>query len=242
MSFATNTKLTDNTQWGVLLAITGYGLFSGQDAIVKWLVMHDYAIFQILFVRSLTISIITLSIAGRSGIINVMRSRNKGGLALRAGLLLSAWMCYFNAAKHLTLPDLVILYYAAPVIVTVLSILILHEKVNAWRWASVIIGFIGVAIAANPGGRAELQWALLVLAAATLWAFATMLVRKIMHAEPTINQMIFTNGGFALLCGATMPWLWHQPDFLELGLMVGLGVLSGTGQYLLYESATPQRQ
>lgn len=77
---------------------------------------------------------------------------------------------------------------------------------------------------------------MLVLIAATLWAFATMLVRKIMHAEPTINQMIFTNGGFALLCGATMPWWWQQPGLLELGLMIGLGLISGTGQYLLYES------
>ncbi|MDY0872942.1 DMT family transporter [Dongia rigui] len=236
MSLATNTKLTDNTQWGVILAIAGYAVFSGQDAIVKWLVMHDYAIFQILFVRSLTISIITLFIGGKTGVMNVMRSRNKGGLALRAGLLLSAWLCYFNAAKHLTLPDLVTLYYAAPVIVTILSIVVLREKVNAWRWASVIVGFIGVVVAANPGGRAELQWALLVLVAATLWAFATMLVRKIMHAEPTINQMIFTNGGFVLLCGVTMPWWWHQPGLLEFSLMIGLGLISGTGQYLLYES------
>ncbi|WP_374654780.1 DMT family transporter [Dongia sp.] len=236
LTLATNTKITENTQWGVALAILGYGIFSGQDAIVKWLVMHDYAIFQILFVRSLTISIISFSVGGRSGLLAVARSRNKGGLTLRAALLLAAWLCYFTAAKHLALPDLVTLYYAAPVIVTVMSILFLREKVNVWRWASVIVGFIGVAIAANPGGRPELWPALLVLVAATFWAFATILVRKIMHVEPTINQMIFTNGGFALLCGAAMPWLWHSPDLFDLGLMVGLGLLSGSGQYLLYES------
>ncbi|WP_374384534.1 DMT family transporter [Dongia sp.] len=236
MSLATNTKLTDNTQWGLLLAIAGYSVFSGQDAIVKWLVMHDYVIFQVLFVRSLTISIIAFSVGGKTGMLGVLRSSNKGGLALRAGLLLSAWLCYFTAAKYLPLPDLVTLYYAAPLIVTVMSIFILHEKVNAWRWASVIVGFIGVAIAANPTGRAELWPALLVLVAATFWAFATMLVRKIMHAEPTINQMIFTNGGFTLLCGAFMPFLWHTPSLFDLGLMVGLGLLSGAGQYLLYES------
>lgn len=229
-------KPTENVQWGVILAILGYGIFSGQDAIVKWLVMHDYQIFQILFVRSLTISIISFSVGGKAGIMGVVRSRNKLGLGIRAGLMLGAWLCYYNAAKHLALPDLVTLYYAAPIIVTVLSIFLLRETVTRARWAAVIVGFIGVAIAANPTGRPELWPALLVLVAASFWALATILVRKIMHAEATINQMIFTNGAFALFCGATMPFLWQTPDLFSGCLMVALGLLSGSGQYLLYES------
>ena len=51
----TPTKTIENVQWGVILAILGYGIFSGQDAAVKWLV-EDYTIWQILFVRSLTVT------------------------------------------------------------------------------------------------------------------------------------------------------------------------------------------
>lgn len=228
--------LIDNTRLGVLLAIIGYGIFSCQDAIVKWLVMHDYQIFQILFVRSLTVTIISLVVGGRRGVYGVIRSQNKGGLLLRAALLLSAWLCYYNAAKHLALADLVTLYYAAPIFVTVMSILLLREKVSWTSWIAVTIGFAGVAIAANPSGRPELWPALLVLVAASLWAFATILVRKIMHVEPTINQMLFTNGLFALICVFTLPWTWQQPHLFEFLLMVGLGCASGLGQFLLYES------
>ena len=228
----TPTKTIENVQWGVILAILGYGIFSGQDAAVKWLV-EDYTIWQILFVRSLTVTIISLVIGRRKGIIGVARSRNKGGLLLRAALLLGAWLCYYNAARELSLPDLVTLYYAAPVFVTVMSIFLLRETVTRARWAAVIVGFIGVAIAANPTGRPEIWPALLVLVAASFWAFATILVRKIMDVEPTINQMLFTNGLFVVVCAVTLPWMWQQPDLFDLLLMVGLGCASGAGQYLL---------
>lgn len=229
------TLLLENTQIGVLLAILGYGIFSGQDATVKWLVT-DYTIWQILFVRSLTVTLISLAVGGRRGILGVARSRNKGGLLLRAALLLSAWLCYYNAARELALPDLVTLYYAAPVFVTVMSILLLREKVTWASWIAVIVGFIGVAIAANPSGRPELWPALLVLVAALLWALATIMVRKIMHVEPTINQMLFTNGLFAFICVFTLPWTWQQPPLFDFMLMLGLGCASGIAQFMLYES------
>lgn len=222
------------TQWGTTLCILAYALFSCQDAVVKWLVT-DYTIWQVLFIRSLTISLISLAVAGPAGFAVVLRSRNKLPLGIRACLMLGAWLCYYTASRRLPLPDMVTLYYAAPIFVTVMSIFLLREKVTLARWIAVIVGFIGVAIAANPTGRAELWPALLVLLAALFWGLATILVRKIMHAERTVSQMIFTNGAFVVLCGSTMPWLWQTPGTFDACLMLGLGVLSGSAQYLLYE-------
>lgn len=229
-------KPADNIQLGVFLAIAGYGIFSGQDAIVKWLVMQDHAIWQILFVRSVTVCLAVLILGGRNGIAGVVRSPNKASLTIRAGLILLAWLCYYTAARHLALPDLVTLYYAAPIFVTILSIFFLREKVNAARWASVMVGFAGVLVAANPSGRPELWPALLVLVAALLWGSAVILMRKSMHNESSQVQMLFSNGLFVLVCGATLYWTWSPTDWFDLGLMVTLGVGSGIGQYMLYES------
>lgn len=225
----------DNVQLGVFLAIAGYGIFSGQDAIVKWLV-SDHAIWQILFVRSLTVSLVILALGRRAGIAGVLRSPNKASLTLRAGLILIAWLCYYTAARHLALPDLVTLYYAAPIFITVLSIFVLKENVTLARWLSVIIGFAGVIVAANPSGRPELWPALLVLIAAFLWGGAVILMRKSMHNESSLTQMLFSNGLFVLVCGATLYWTWSPTDWFSLGLMVTLGIGSGIGQFLLYES------
>ena len=220
---------------GVGLAVAGYAVFSFQDAVVKWLVA-DYTVWQILFVRSITITTITAMIAWRSGLSRAFRSPNKPALMLRACVILAAWLCYYNAARDLGLADLTTLYYAAPLFVTVLSILLLGERVPMIRWAAVGLGFIGVVIAADPGGRPDLMPAVLVLVAAFLWAWSNILIRQIIAVESTLNQMLFSNGFFLLACGATMPWMWRTPDFEGLSLMIGLGLASGFGQYLLFES------
>jgi len=219
---------------GVGLGIAGYGLFSLQDAAVKWLV-EDYAVWQVLFVRSLTLTALLVLIAGRSGVGAALGSRNKGPLLLRALVILAAWLCYYTAARHLGLAELTTLYYAAPIFVTVLSILILRERVYAARWIAIGVGFLGVIVAADPTGRPDLLPAALVLVAAALWAWSNILIRQIMAYETTLNQMLFSNGAFLLLTGATMPWMWSAPDMEGWLLMVGLGVLSGAGQYLLFE-------
>jgi S-adenosylmethionine uptake transporter len=224
-----------STLAGVGLAVAGYAVFSLQDAAVKWLVA-DYTVWQILFVRSVTITTITITIARRSGLGRALRSPNKPALLLRACVILGAWLCYYNAARDLGLADLTTLYYAAPLFVTVLSILLLGERVTMARWAAVGLGFIGVVVAANPAGRPDLMPAVLVLTAALLWAWSNILIRQIISVESTLNQMLFSNGAFLLVCGATMPWMWRAPDVEGLSLMIGLGVASGLGQYLLFES------
>lgn len=40
---------------------------------------------------------------------------------------------------------------------------------------------------------------------------------------------------------ATLPWLWQTPSLFDASLMIGLGLASGLGQYLLYESFRRRR-
>ncbi len=219
---------------GVGLGVAGYGVFSLQDAAVKWLVA-DHTVWQVMFVRSATLTAILLLMGRRPAVLAAIRSRHKGAMLLRAPVILAAWICYYNAARHLGLAELTTLYYAAPIMVVLLSILLLKEKVHAARWAAVGIGFAGVVIAANPAERPDLMPTILVLIAAGLWAWSNILVRQVMAHETTFNQMLFSNSAFAIVSAVTMPWLWSTPDTLGWALMIGLGILSGVGQFLLFE-------
>ncbi|MBM3547968.1 MAG: DMT family transporter [Alphaproteobacteria bacterium] len=224
-----------NVMLGLALALSANAVFSFQDAVVKWLVA-DYAVLQILFVRSLTIAIVAVAIYRKKVIFGLIKSRHKPALALRAAAMVIAWLCYYSAARSLVLADLVTLYYAAPLIITVMSIFILGEKVNAARWAAVFVGLAGVIVAANPTGRPDLLPAGLVLIAACLWAWANILMRQISASESTEVQMLFTGLAFVVACLPALPWIWVTPDPFTFATMAGIGAFAALGQYLMYES------
>ena len=61
-------------------------------------------------------------------------STRKGPLLLRGVVILAAWLCYYRAARDLQLAELVTIYFAAPLMVTALSVMLLKEQVRWQRW------------------------------------------------------------------------------------------------------------
>lgn len=219
---------------GIALASAGYACFALQDAVVKLLVA-TYAVPQILFMRSLVIVLITAPLAFVLRHPSVFKSRHRGTLVLRAALMLLAWLLFYNAARHLGLAELTTLYFSAPIIVILLSIVVLKERVGPARWLACIGGFIGVAVAANPTHSPDLLPALMCIVAGGCWAWSTVLVRLVSKTETTLVQMAATSLLFALACAASFPWVWETPDLFGWALMIGLGLVATLGQYLLYE-------
>jgi drug/metabolite transporter (DMT)-like permease len=219
----------------IALAVVGYFLFSVQDAAVKWLVA-DHTVWEILLVRSLTITLLCLAIGRTALTRQVLLSTNKGPLLLRGAVILGAWLCYYRAARDLQLAELVTIYFAAPLMVTALSVLLLKEQVRWQRWAATGVGFAGVIVACQPGGDVTTAAVLLTLLAALLWAYSNILVRRISAFETTIMQMLFSNAAFVIACAVTLPWTWTGPGAWDIALMVAIGIAGAAAQYILLES------
>ena len=219
---------------GIALASSGYSFFALQDAIVKWLVA-DYAVPQILFMRSLVIVLITGVMVRFLRHPSIFKSPYRNTVVLRAGLMLLAWMLFFSAARHLQLAELTTLYFSAPIIVMFLSILVLKEKVGPGRWVACGLGFIGVLIAANPTGTPNLVPTIMCLVAGFCWAWSTILIRLVSRSESTLTQMYATSLLFGLACALSFPWVWKTPDAFGWFLLISLGVIGTFGQFLVYE-------
>ncbi|MDO9414762.1 DMT family transporter [Pararhizobium sp.] len=219
---------------GILLTSLAYALFTFHDAAIKWMVVA-LPVSQILFIRSLTILTMCLA-AGRGTLIRrTIASPIKKPMLLRSFLLFSAWLSYYNAARTLPLAELTTLYYAAPIMVTILSIPILKEVVPLHSWAAVVVGFIGVFIACNPVGIG-LSWPVyLALQAAVLWSFSVILLRKSALDEITTVQMVISNGLLVIYTGVMLPFEWAPISPGGLSLLVGTGVVAGLAQYALFE-------
>ena len=225
---------TANVLTGIGLASAGYACFAVQDATVKWLVA-SYSVPQILFLRSVVIVAMSLVFARATGAAPFWQSRNLAWLVLRAIVLLGAWLCYYAAARSLGLAEMTTLYFVAPILVVVLSILVLRERVTAARWIAVIAGFAGVVIVADPAERPDLAPTLLVLAAAFMWAWSVILVRVVSRKDSTLSVMAVSSLFFVIACGAMLPFVWRTPDLLGWGLIFGFSLASALGQYLVYE-------
>jgi drug/metabolite transporter (DMT)-like permease len=221
---------------GILLTIFSYFLFSLQDAAVKWLVVA-LPVWQILFVRSVTIFSICLAVGGKSLIGRAWRSPVLKPMFVRNLLLLAAWLSYYTAARDLGLAELTTLYYASPVLITILAVPILKEHVPPLRWIAVLVGFVGVTIATDPFGtgmKISLPvW--LALQAAVFWAISTVLLRKTALQEVTLVQMTISSGFFILFTGIAVAVDYVPPSLTDVALMTGTGLVAGIAQYALFE-------
>jgi drug/metabolite transporter (DMT)-like permease len=221
---------------GILFAVLAYGLFSIHDASIKLLV-EQLPVWQVLFVRSVIIIVASLAIGRRPLLERAIATPLKGAMALRGVLTLAAWICYFTASRHLALGQMTALYFAAPLIITLLAAPLLKEEVTPARWVAVGIGFAGVMFASDPFGVRPGIPALLVLIAAALWGYGVILMRKIARRETSLLQMLSANIVFMLGTGAACAFDWSTPVAWQIALMTGVGVVGGLAQFFTFEAA-----
>lgn len=219
---------------GILLTSLSYFLFTLHDGLIKLLV-ETTAVWQILFFRSAVILAGCLAFGGPSLIREAVHSPVVKPMMIRSLLLLGAWLSYYNAAREMQLAELTTLYYAAPVVATLLAVPILKERVTLPRWTAVVVGFVGVLIASDPTGLALRPPVYLALLAAFLWAFSTVLLRRTAMGARTLVQMSVTNSFFLVLTGTMLVQVWHRPTMTELGLSLATGLIGGVAQLAFFE-------
>jgi len=211
-------------------------MFAVQDAGIKWLVA-DIPVWQILFFRSATILVVCLAIGRRALLTRATALSLKRKLALRGVINLTAWLCYYSAARVLPLAQLLCLYFAAPLMVTIMARQILKERVTRARWVSVVVGFVGVLFASDPFGVRASFPTLLVLIAAALWGYSIILMRQIARQEPTLLQMLTINTVFLIATGIACLLHWQPVSLSQVTLLIGVGLVGGLAQLLVFETA-----
>jgi len=219
---------------GCVLAFIGYALFSIQDAATKWFV-EIYAVWQVLFIRSL----MTLSLAvGTGGTSLIRRTASSPYIKLvvwRSIVLLTAWIGYYTAARDLPLAELVTYYFAGPLLAIALSGWLLKERVSTQRWVAAAIGFTGIVIACNPGIDGVSPAAALALTSAMVWGYSSILLRKISLVETTDVQLLSNSVVFVLGSIGPAIFFWITPPWPVLIPMFALGMVGFGAQNFLFE-------
>src|SRR5215831_967345 len=152
---------------GIAYMVGSTVMFAGGNAVVKWQ-LATYPLGEVAFGRTLfaflTVATIVLPRAGWR-ILRTQRYREH----LQRGLSqFGSMVCWLLAVSVLSLGAATAIGFAAPLFTTLLSIVILKEKVGVHRWSALIVGFLGVLIITHPGAGTLTYGALFALVNAVL--------------------------------------------------------------------------
>ncbi|MGY3438725.1 MULTISPECIES: DMT family transporter [unclassified Marinovum] len=211
---------------GLLYALLGFAMYSTHDVVVKFL-GATYSPVQIIFFASLIsfplVTFMLMTDPSRDHI----RPVHPWWVLMRVLSALIAGLCAFYAFSVLPLAQVYTLLFAAPLLITVLSIPMLGESVGRHRWAAVIVGLIGVLVVLRPGSGAGLSLGhLAALTAAFGSALASVIVRKVGREERTVVLLLYPLAGNFVLMGAALPFVYVPMSLLEFG---GMGVIALLG-------------
>lgn len=234
MATATLYQRDDRVGLGISLALIAWALFAVTDISVKWLVVAGIPAMQLAFFRYFVSFVLSLGNGIRQGqVFPVIARRDVLLVTLRGSLLVAATIFNFIALKYLPLSVSSTIMNTAPILVTVLAIFVLGEQVGPWRWAAVVIGFVGVVIVIRPFG-ASFHWAtLLMLGNATGLALFAILTRQMAgRVAPQTMQLYMGALGSVVLFPFAL-WFWTPPtSAADWSLMLAIGFFAWFGHEL----------
>ncbi|MEM7545823.1 MAG: DMT family transporter [Pseudomonadota bacterium] len=165
-----------------------------------------------------------------------MRTRRIGLHILRAVVNIGAMLLFFTALSLTPLAKVTALGFTAPIFTAILSVLLLGERFRLRRWLAIAISFLGMLIILRPGIVALEPGALMVLASATLWSMA-MIIVKIQSRTETSVAIVAWMGIF--LSALSLPpalWVWQTPSAGAVIWLTFIGFSGAIAQVTLSQS------
>ncbi|MEM8629832.1 MAG: DMT family transporter [Pseudomonadota bacterium] len=208
---------------GAAFALLAFGLFATHDVVVKTL-GATYSTFQIIFFSVLLSFPLVMLMLMRDATKGTLIPAHPWWTALRTFAAIVTGATAFYAFSVLPLAEVYAILFAAPLIITVLSIPILGEKVGAHRWGAVIVGLCGVLIVLRPGSEPMSVGHLAALTAAVGGATASIIVRKIGKDERTAVLMLYPMMANFVIMAGLLPFIYKPMPVEHLG-MIGIMAL-----------------
>ena len=161
-------------------------MLSAMDLALKQLVEH-YSSMQVIFLRgSLSAPLLAVYMLGWDR--KSFRVKYPKDHLLRAAIGLLMLFGVGESFRELQLADAYAIFFAAPLLITMLSGPVLGERAGPFRLAAAAVGFIGVLIVLQPGADSQLisYGSAMALVSVVAYSFMALLLRRMGHHDSTV--------------------------------------------------------
>ena len=224
------------TAQGIVMMIAAVFTFSMMDAIAKGLSAR-YEPLQVVWARYTCHTLVVfLWFAPRLTVL--LRTDHLGLQLVRSAFLFGATFSFFTSIAHIGLAQAVAIFDVNPLVVTILAFLVLKERAGPRRILGVCIGLVGALIIIRPGTEIFSPYAALPLLGACCYAAYVISTRFLGRDENSLTSLLYTTLIGTVVASALVPTVWIMPTPFDAALMLGMGVIGGTGQYFLIRAFT----
>ena len=244
------TKTSPNIR-GVGFLVLGMLIFSLQDIAVKW-IGGDYSVLEIVTFRSLIALPLTLLFfryEGGQGLPTTQRHKLE---YVRGLFYFLSYTTHFMGLAALPLAEIAAIKFSGPLMITLLSVVILGEKVGPRRWLALLVGFMGVLLIVRPGLAGFNMGSIFILVSVLFYALAAILTRKLQTTDSSATMAYYSSLVYLTATFILAPLIifvgdipnahpsiaflfhaWTMPSLLDWVIMSGLGLVWAGGMYCL---------
>lgn len=220
----------DKPMLGLGMMCLALALFTSIDTSAKWLILSGLPVLQVVFVRYaghfLASSLLFLPREG----LGAFRSNAPKLQLLRSFALLASTVFNFAALKYLPITITTAIYFASPVVITILSVLFLGERIGGRRVAAILVGFAGVMVVVQPWGAAFHPAMFLSLGGLLSASSYFVLTRRLAGVDSNSTSQLWAAGlaTLALAPFGLSAWVWPATT-VDWFAMCMIGVFGAAG-------------
>lgn len=210
-------------------------LLSTMFMLMKLAAHRGVSIPELVFWRqAMAVPLILIWLAGARKLAT-LRTRRTGNHALRAAVGTFGLCCNVAANTLLPLPEATTLSFTTPLFAVLITALVLRDTVGIWRWAAVVLGFLGVLVMAQPGSGPPVPTLGLVAGtgAGLVISIVSFQIRDLARTEAPIACVFYFALFGGLFTAVLLPFFGREHGPAEWALLAAIGLTGTLAQMLI---------
>ena len=216
----------------VILNISAWMLLPLMDGIAKFL-SQEIHFLQVVWGRYFFMAVFSILITSLFFKKHLIFPKLIQIQILRSSFLFLSTIFFFYAISIISMAEAITLSFISPIIATILSFVILKEKVGPRRWIAVLAGFVGVLFVIRPGFNEINLASIAAVGAGICYAFYLISTRKLSATDNPLMTLIFTGFTGCIVISLIVPVFWTSLSLSQWVLLISLAAIGTMAHFLI---------